>query len=514
MAKPFTVLPRLGISFAAALLLGAAISALSPVGTFFPGWLAASLLSWVSIFSLLSVWRWAGGGKLLLWMLALAFGLRLALGIGFTLLLPEYGFDEPTQNAGYLFYDAYRRDIESFDLTKSGASFWQTFALEFDTDQYGGLLILAGLIYTYLSPDAHRTFLILLLSAFVSALGVPFLWKAVRLRWGERVASLAAWMLVFYPDHLLFGSSQMREPYLITFSCIAIWGLVVWRQSWRTSAALLAVSLVGLGVFSSRVAVVIAGLLAVWFWLEYLSLRSRIFRWLGYAGIGLAALAMVYLSWEWLRSSAWYDLRLTVLNSGRVQYELEELQEWLRTPFLVGYGLVQPVLPAIIAYPTLAVWKFIGVLRALGWYLLAPFLLYGVLAAWKAHPKSERRVLLWFAAAVLVWLVISSARAGGDQWDNPRYRTLLLPWMAILAAYGIEWARERRDAWLARLLLIEFIFVGFFTSWYISRYLQWWGRMSLKAMVVWIVSLSALVAAGGWAWDRWRDRRQRMVKGS
>ncbi|MCC6146740.1 MAG: hypothetical protein IT308_04160 [Anaerolineaceae bacterium] len=496
-----------------AVLLGAAVAALSPVGTFLPGWLGASLLSWLGIFALLSAWHWAGGGKLLFWMIASAFLLRLVLGIGFSLLLPEYGFDEPTQNAGYLFYDAHRRDIESFDLTKSGASFWQTFTLEFDTDQYGGLLVLAGLIYRSLSPDAHRTFLILLLSAFVSALGTPFLWKAVHLRWGERVASMAAWILILYPENLLFGSSQMREPYLITLSCIAIWGVILWRQSRKNSVLVLAVSFAGLLVFSSRIAVVVAGLLAVWFWLEYLVGRSKLFRWLGYAGLTLIILAIAALSWEWLHSSAGYDLRLTILSSGRIQYELKDLQTWMQTPLLVGYGLVQPVLPAIIAYPTLAIWKFIGVLRALGWYLLAPLLLYSALAAWKARPNNERRILVWFAAATLVWLVISSARGGGDQWDNPRYRTLLLPWMAILAAYSWEWARQRRDAWLARLYLVELIFVGFFTSWYISRYLQWWGRMTMKGMVVWILILTAIVIAGGLAWDRWRNHRKQGIGG-
>jgi len=216
---------------------------------------------------------------------------------------------------------------------------------------------------------------------------------------------------------------------------------------------------------------------------------------------------MVY-SWKWLRSSAWYDLRLTILNSGRIQYELAALKEWLRTPFLIGYGLLQPVLPAILAYPTLAIWKWIGILRALGWYLLAPSLLYGFFISWKEQPRQERRILVWFSLVIAVWLVVSSARGGGDQWDNPRYRLLLLPWMAILAVRSIQWARQRRDAWLYRLLLVELIFVAFFTHWYISRYLKWWNRMAFQDMIIWITGLSLVVIIGGLIWDSLRKRRR------
>ncbi len=509
MVRPIKLIPRIILTFLAGAVLGAVISALSPAGAFLQGWLAAGIISWVGLFCLLSAWQWAGGGKLLFWMITLALTLRLVVGIGAGLLLPDYGFDDPTQNMGYLFKDAHQRDVEAFDITKSDTSFWQIFTLEFDNDQYGGLLVLAGLIYQYLSPDAHRTFLIILLSAVAAALGVPFLRKAVNQRWGTHTANLTAWILVLYPDYILFGSSQMREPYLITLACTAIWGLVLWRESWKKSLPVMAASLVGMGIFSSRVVVVVAALLAVWFWLEYLVSRSRFFRWLGYAGLALAGLAVAAYSWDWLRSSAWYDLRLTVLNSGRMQYELSDIQEWLRTPFLMGYGLLQPVLPAILAYPTLAIWKWIGILRALGWYLLAPFLLYGFFVSWKTQPKIERRVLIWFTFVVAVWMVIASARGGGDQWDNPRYRLLLLPWMAILAVRGLEWARQYRDAWLLRLLLVELIFVGFFTHWYISRYLKWWERLPFKDMILWISTMSVIVVAGGWMWDLWHKRLKR-----
>ncbi len=117
---------------------------------------------------------------------------------------------------------------------------------------------------------------------------------------------------------------------------------------------------------------------------------------------------------------------------------------------------------------------------------------------------------------MLVWILISSARAGGDQWDNPRYRTIFIPWMALLAGWAIHWALERRDWWLARWLVVEMIFLGYFTNWYFSRYFNLWKRLPFWEMVLWIVIWSAIVLGSGWLWDlgRWlyRRSRQRLVE--
>ena len=50
--------------------------------------------------------------------------------------------------------------------------------------------------------------------------------------------------------------------------------------------------------------------------------------------------------------------------------------------------------------------------------------------------------------------MVAALNAGGDQWDNPRYRAILLVWQVILAAWAWEWARLRHDAWLWRWLAV------------------------------------------------------------
>ena len=124
----------------------------------------------------------------------------------------------------------------------------------------------------------------------------------------------------------------------------------------------------------------------------------------------------------WFYDAAKWDLYLLTQSSGMVQYLLGVLPKPLHAPFLVGYGIAQPVLPANLFEPTIVISRIIGSLRAIGWYALLPLLLYGLIAAWKSPDPRERRVWLWFGFIIWVWIVLVSIRAGADQWDNPRYR--------------------------------------------------------------------------------------------
>jgi len=492
------------LTFVAAALVAALVAALS-AGALWTGWLAAMLLAWPALLALWVGWQWAGAGRTLAWMVTLAFVLRLGGGIALSLALPVAGYDEPVQKAGYVFFDAHRRDTQSWQIALAGEPLWKSFRREFASDQYGGMFAMSALIYRYLSPDAHRPYLILILTAFFTALGAIFLWRGIAQRWDERLANLTTWIFVLYPESILLGCSQMREPFLLGLSAVAFWAVLTWKQDRRAALAAFVLSLGVMALISPLVAAPMAGVLVVWFLIENppapYNPRLRVWVWIL---LGLAALAALFLSWEWLRSAVQLDAKLTWISSGRVQKAIEEVGVWARLPFILVYGLVQPVLPAAIADDALPLWRGIAIARAAGWYALAPLLLYGVFAIRRAQPRQERRIWVWLALVVVVWTMISSLRAGGDQWDNPRYRSMFLVWLALFAA----WAVQRRDAWLWRWLAVEAVFLGFFTNWYISRYYQVMGRLPFWEMVAWIVALSVLILAGGWGWDRWRARRR------
>jgi len=204
----------------------------------------------------------------------------------------------------------------------------------------------------------------------------------------------------------------------------------------------------------------------------------------------------------WLREAVKFDIYQLERGSGWVQKLFEEMPEWLRVPFVAVYGVLQPVLPAAFIEPTTLPWRIIGIARALGWYLFWPFLLYAFIAVWKKEDPRERRLWTWITLISWLWNVLAALRAGGDQWDNPRYRAFLLPWQALASGYALARFRVRSDSWLIRIFLIEGIFLAFFTQWYLSRYYHIGGQIPFGWMVGLIIGSSLLVLAGGEIWDR------------
>ena len=181
-------------------------------------------------FLLLAAWRWAGSVRWLGWLLLLAFGLRLGLGVSLSFILPTSGYETEVQQAGYNSVDAYNRDLQSWELASSERPILDAFDKSYAVDQYGGLEALSALVYRYLSPDAHRPWLVILMASTMAALGVAFLWQAARMEWNAKLAALAAWIFALYPESLWLGSSQMREPFLLTFIALLVWGLVAWQM--------------------------------------------------------------------------------------------------------------------------------------------------------------------------------------------------------------------------------------------------------------------------------------------
>jgi hypothetical protein len=177
----------------ASLALGSWVSSIQG-RDWFAGFLAFSFLFLLSFWILKISHGWTGGGKALGYVIVLAFLLRLAAGIGLYWGLPIYGHADAEDRAGYVFTDAHTRDIQAWRLAASDRPILDAFSRNYSSDQYGGLLAFNALIYRYFSPDAQRPLMLILVSAFFAALCVPFLWKAARKVFGERVAWASAWM--------------------------------------------------------------------------------------------------------------------------------------------------------------------------------------------------------------------------------------------------------------------------------------------------------------------------------
>jgi hypothetical protein len=179
-----------------------------------------------------------------------------------------------------------------------------------------------------------------------------------------------------------------------------------------------------------------------------------------------------------------------------------EITEWMQIPFVLIYGLFQPVLPAAFVEPTTLTWRIIAIARAVGWYSLLPALILSFAAVAGLGDARKRNLLLWLGLNTWGWVLLTSLRGGADQWDNPRYRTIMFLWQAILAAHVWVWWRDTRNPWVVRILAMEAVFLAFFGQWYATRYLQVGYQLPFGQLVGGILGLWAVVLVFG----VWRDR--------
>src|SRR3972149_2069020 len=224
-----------GVVFSGALTLG------DPAGASFRGWLAYLLVSAVGALALWLAWSWLTRDTGPRWLITcVLFGLALRAGIAVALArgLPIYGYDEKVQRAGYVFFDAYKRDSDAWAVTRSDRSLWLELTEPRSTDQYGGMLFLSAAIYRTLTPEVHRPLLITLVTALVSTLGVLFSWAFAEKALGYRSSGFTAWVYALYPEGVLLASSQMREPFGMTAIAAALYGYAVLRAGGRREGAL------------------------------------------------------------------------------------------------------------------------------------------------------------------------------------------------------------------------------------------------------------------------------------
>jgi hypothetical protein len=311
----------------------------------------------------------------------------------------------------------------------------------------------------------------------------------------------------------------MREAFILSGGALALYG-VSGLQNGRTPRALwLAVGTLVLLAVSPPAAFVMLGL-SFGLWLLDPGRRPSRRQTAGFLAILIGGAALVVVLFArlpslqgaapWQVLSDWFQLNfefqthLLERSSGWIQKLFREAGQSWEGAIVTVYGIAQPVLPAHLVVPGIWVVKAVGILRAAGWYLLAPFLIYALLAALRPIDEPRRRQLIWLGAWILAGTLGAALVAGGDQWDNPRYRAWLIPWGALVAAWGIGWARAHKDAWLTRLLIVESVFVLIFTEWYISRYYALIPKLNFWLMTAVILGLGAGVLAFGWWWDRRR----------
>ncbi len=507
------------------LAVSAALPLVDPGGWRVMGWAAYAAVLGVGLIGLAGAWAGLGPDRSrgLLGLAALALLVRLAVGAALLVVLPAHGYDEPAQQAGYVFYDAFRRDRDAWALARSQQPLVEAFGGRITSDQYGSLLYLSALVYRLVSPDLHRPLVVVVLAAVASALGVLWTWAFVATAFGLRAGRIAAWTAALFPEAILLGASQMREPFLAAGMALAFWGYARSRQGQGPRGiAEMAAGILLIGAFSPPYGLITMAVVGLaWLWEGRANPRRTAWA-LGVLGIlAGAGMLLTVRAWaavgetgggwldvigRWLTEVPRYQLRTLQDASGWVDDIFAMTPGWMHFPLAIVNGLVQPFLPAAVFHPSAPVWRVLMTWRALGWFALLPFLLYAPLASLKAGGWRSLEAYL----SLLAWLsaILAAYYAGGDQWDNPRYRQVFLVVQSAVVGWGWVWAGRVRAVWLRRCGVLVAGATLVFSQWYAGRYyhtprLNLWGTLGL---------LGAFVVAF-FVWTYAADRRRLTASG-
>ena len=412
--------------------------------------------------------------------------LRLLLGTLFFVKLPQWGYGNPVEQAGYVMSDAYKRDSAAWELAQSEKSLLAAFNDYRKADQYGGLLFLSAAVYRLFGGTAHSPLQMVVVASFFSACSLLFTWAFVKRLWGEKAGNIAALIVGLYPDAMIIGSSQMREAFTITLAAFAIYGLILYMQDkdlkgWGIDLGAILMTI----PLSPFFAVLLIGtlLLLYFFTGEFALYRSWIFLLVIIVAILLVGGLVLLLGNKllpgfdgnflnvigaWFKDVAKWQLYVNKSSSGWIQKIFKSTPSWLHIYLVMFYGFVQPFLPAAFVATGKPIWKGIAIFRSIGWAFLLPILIYAPFRAVALAKKDKFPVLM--SIAVWATIIVSSLRGGGDQWDNPRYRLSLLCLQAALAGWVLVANKAKPDPWLRRVVIAIGAVLLWFIPWYLRRY--------------------------------------------
>ncbi len=532
MARAKVALPWVAL----AALSGLGLSLAAPLAV--EGWapLGYLLITGLGTLLLALAWRhvsgaWAVQGmpRALLAALLVGLSLRLVCGAVLYRALPEHGYETRYHKAGFFFYDAFKRDTDAWAIARTDLPLTTGLLDPTRSDQYGGLLVLESLVYAGASGSVPRPLLQVGLTAFVSVLAILYTWAFGRQEFSERAAGIAAWIVALFPEAVLLATVPMREPYIAAALAMALFGYSAVRHGARRPGLVALVAGIALGLMvSPPFAVLILAALGLGLLLE--AHVSRAVRWGVVAGGLVLVLVAGALSVRGWRTTAVDGDRsfLAVLSSRLAMvpsFQIERLEQgsgWVaaifdRTPdwthpgLVIFYGVTQPLLPAALADNTsIPLMRGVAVWRAAGWFLLAIPLVYGMLAAATREGRRQRGVP-FLAIVTLLTTIVAAYWGGGDQWDNPRYRSAFLAAQAVFAAWAWLEARRRGSPWLVRVGWLMGGVTLCLLTWYVGRYYQT-PRLSLVPTLALAVAFVAL-SLGVWAVRDLRRARSRLTAG-
>ena len=464
--------------FVGLFFLGFTLAGISNEFQNFNGWFGFSALLMICVSIIFITWKSLKNESPPNYVLVgvfIAISLRLFLGILWGFALPTFGYDTEVNQAGYIMSDAYYRDNAAWELAKSDDFLFEAFQDYSNTDQYGGLLFLSSLIYRIFGGAIHQPLLMIVVTSTVSGLAVLFIWGISKNLWNQSVSKWALWLMVFYPELVMLGSSQMREAFTPTLISISAYYFIKWLDSKKIHMLIVT-------IFSGTLLLGFSNptfLLAVFmiFILYFAKTEMMIFRKKWFLLIILIGIILIIFSRfvfsgfinHWMEASQW-EKYLAQNSSGWVQRQFRRMPTWSHVPFVVFYGIFRPLLPSAIVASGAPIWKAIGIWRALGWTVVLLMLIYATFLSIRYISKDKKALSI----VISQWLIIliASYRGGGDQWDSPRYRAIFAGFQLILIGWAFYTHKKEKDPWMRRFFIAAIVMVIWFIPWYLRRYVE------------------------------------------
>ena len=282
----------------------------------------------------------------------------------------------------------------------------------------------------------------LLVNAFFASALVPMMSEVTRRLFGPDAARYAPPVLIFTPGFLMWTSQLLREPAVLFFLSVAIYGAVRLTER-ATPAALLwvAVGVATLFSFRGYVALIVGtSLVVALFWTRRNSLRGVM---TGISALLAVSVVVIGIGFGYSGFAAAREGSFQAANNLRVAQlaatnsavapgaDTSTPTEALKSlPQLVPRYLLGPFpweyrnTRQMIAFPD-----------ALAWWVLVPSLGRGAALAIRRHGR-RTLVLLLPAGAATVWLSLLIAEYGTVVRSRLQVMVLLVPFIALGLAQG------------------------------------------------------------------------------
>jgi len=369
-------------------------------------------------------------GRLVWAVFLVGFGVRVLLAL---IIHPFSARLALELDAGW--YDQLGWEIAQVWRSGRLASFADALGYSYATPLY---IYFNALVYTALG---HNLLAIRVINSFLGVLTGTLTYFIAKRSYGLRVAKIALVLTTFFPSMIFWSTQNLKDTLVVFLICLIVWAYLKLRDEGLNLLYVLLIVLCPLALMQVRPAMAIAMVLlpiAAFF----LSGGKRFQR-----GIVIGTLLIIlvgflfrYLDYGFLGSH--YIRRFT---------NLQTLQHFRRFRATGGSafggeadvstipGLLASLPESLVAFllrpwpwEARSLWGTATIPEMIGWYILFPCLLIGLVYAIRTHWR--RDFILW---GYVVFGTLAAAPQYGNLGTAYRHRVQLLPFYLTFAALGI-----------------------------------------------------------------------------